>query len=45
MAPELPVQYDPAARYTPAAATTTAIPVAQIKRVNRETEDSTVGPR
>jgi hopanoid biosynthesis associated radical SAM protein HpnH len=43
MAPERPIEYDPSARYTPATATVTAIPVAQVKRVNRETEDTTVG--
>jgi hopanoid biosynthesis associated radical SAM protein HpnH len=41
LAPELPIQYSDAARY----ATVTAIPVAQVKRPRRETEDSTVEPR
>jgi hopanoid biosynthesis associated radical SAM protein HpnH len=45
MAPELPIEYDPAARYSPATATVTAIPVAQVKRINRETEVSSVDPR
>jgi hypothetical protein len=45
MAPELPLRYDPSARYSPGNATVTAVPVAQVKRINRETEDSTAAPR
>jgi hopanoid biosynthesis associated radical SAM protein HpnH len=45
MAPELPILYSESARYSPANATITAIPVAQVQRVRRETEDSTVEPR
>jgi MoaA/NifB/PqqE/SkfB family radical SAM enzyme len=45
MAPELPIQYAESARYSPANATVTAIPLAQVTRVRRETEDSTVEPR
>jgi hopanoid biosynthesis associated radical SAM protein HpnH len=43
MAPELPIQYSDkdTARY----ATVTAIPVAQVQRTRRETEDSTAEPR
>jgi hypothetical protein len=37
----LPIEYDPAARYSPASATVTAIPVAQVKRVNRDAEVTT----
>jgi hopanoid biosynthesis associated radical SAM protein HpnH len=45
MAPEMPITYDASARYTPATATVTAVPLAQIKRVRREAEDDTVEPR
>jgi hopanoid biosynthesis associated radical SAM protein HpnH len=45
MAPELPILYSESARYSPANATVTAIPVAQVTRNRREMEDSTVEPR
>jgi hopanoid biosynthesis associated radical SAM protein HpnH len=46
MAPELPVLYPESARYSPANATVTAVPITQVaKRVRRETEDSSVEPR
>jgi hypothetical protein len=38
---KLPIQYDATARYVPVA----AIPVAQVMRARRETEDSTADPR
>jgi hypothetical protein len=41
MAPELPIQYPESAR----PATVTAIPLAEVKRVRRETEDSAAEPR
>jgi hypothetical protein len=45
MAPELPIQYSESARYADANVTVTAIPVAELKRVRRETEDSAAEPR
>jgi hypothetical protein len=45
MAPELPIEYGEPARYAPANATVTAVPLAQVTRVRRETEDSMVEPR
>jgi hopanoid biosynthesis associated radical SAM protein HpnH len=41
LAPELPIQYPESAR----PATVTAIPLAEVKRVRRETEDSAAEPR
>jgi hopanoid biosynthesis associated radical SAM protein HpnH len=45
MAPELPIHYSESARYSDANVTVTAIPVTDVKRVRRETEDSTAAPR
>ena len=45
MAPEMPIEYSESARYSPVTATVTAVPLAQVKRARRETEDGTVEPR
>jgi hopanoid biosynthesis associated radical SAM protein HpnH len=45
MVAELPVLYPESARYSPGNATVTAIPVAQVQRVRRESEDNAVEPR
>jgi hypothetical protein len=41
MAPDLPILYAESARY----ATVASVPIAQVKRVKRETEDAGVEPR
>jgi hypothetical protein len=41
LAPELPILYSESARY----ATVASVPVAEVKRVNRETEDTGALPR
>jgi len=41
MAPELPIQYSESARYT----TVASVPLAEVKRVNREVEDAGAAPR
>jgi hypothetical protein len=47
LAPELPIQYteEVRARYAGAGATETSIPLSQVTRTRRETEDSAAAPR